>query len=71
MADNKTVAPQAHKSNYIKDVIGELRKTTWPSREEGFRLTGIVLVVIFVFTSFIFCMDLILTGIWKVLLPGR
>jgi preprotein translocase subunit SecE len=28
---------------FFGDVIAELRKVTWPSREEAFRLTGIVI----------------------------
>jgi preprotein translocase subunit SecE len=30
---------------FIRDVIGELRKVSWPTRDEAFRLTGIVLVI--------------------------
>jgi preprotein translocase subunit SecE len=30
---------------YFKDTRAEVAKVTWPTREEGLRLTGIVLVV--------------------------
>lgn len=32
---------------YLKGVRAEMRKVTWPSREETLRLTGIVLAVTF------------------------
>ncbi len=31
---------------YYRETVGELRKVVWPTREEAFRLTWIVLVVI-------------------------
>jgi preprotein translocase subunit SecE len=30
---------------YLRDTRAEVAKVTWPTREEGLRLTGIVLVV--------------------------
>lgn len=30
---------------FIGDIIGELRKVTWPTRQEAFRLTVMVLIV--------------------------
>ncbi|OGO61993.1 MAG: preprotein translocase subunit SecE [Chloroflexi bacterium RBG_19FT_COMBO_49_13] len=31
---------------YFQETIGELRKVSWPSRQEAIRLTQIVLIVI-------------------------
>jgi preprotein translocase subunit SecE len=31
---------------FFQETIGELRKVSWPSRQEAFRLTQIVLIVI-------------------------
>jgi preprotein translocase subunit SecE len=31
---------------YYRETVGELRKVVWPTREEAFRLTWIVLLVI-------------------------
>lgn len=31
---------------YYRETVGELKKVVWPTREEAFRLTGIVLFVI-------------------------
>lgn len=30
---------------FIRDIIGELRKVTWPTRQEAIRLTIMVLIV--------------------------
>ena len=32
---------------WYRETIGELRKVTWPTRREAFRLTWIVVVVMF------------------------
>ncbi len=56
-------------SNFLAGVVGELKRTVWPTPQEGVRLTGVVLLVIAVFTLFLFIADLILTQIWNVLTP--
>ena len=56
---------------FFNDVAKEMRQTTWPSTEETWRFTGIVLVVIFVFVAYLFVWD---TGIGKTmdsLIGGR
>jgi preprotein translocase SecE subunit len=30
---------------FVGDIVGELRKVTWPTRQEAFRLTVMVLIV--------------------------
>ena len=42
---------------YIRETRGELRKVTWPTREEAWRLTAIVLGVTAVFAVFLWAMD--------------
>jgi len=32
-------------AQFIRDIIGELQKVTWPSREEVLRLTGVVILI--------------------------
>jgi preprotein translocase subunit SecE len=44
-------------SRYIRETRGELRKVTWPTREEAWRLTAIVLGVTAVFAVFLWAMD--------------
>ncbi len=35
----------AGEGNLFKQVWGELRRSTWPTREEAMRLTGMVVVI--------------------------
>ena len=42
---------------YFKDTRAEIAKVTWPTREEGMRLTWVVLVVTIVATIVIFSID--------------
>ncbi|HEY1409188.1 MAG TPA: preprotein translocase subunit SecE [Promineifilum sp.] len=42
---------------YIRETRGELRKVTWPTRDEAWRLTLIVLGVTAAFAVFLWAMD--------------
>jgi preprotein translocase subunit SecE len=42
---------------YWRETRGELRKVTWPTREESLRLTGIVLGVTIAFAAFLWVFD--------------
>ncbi|MEZ4836139.1 MAG: preprotein translocase subunit SecE [Caldilineaceae bacterium] len=42
---------------YIKDTRAELAKVTWPTREEGIRLTLVVLAVTAVSSIVLFAVD--------------
>jgi len=42
---------------YFKDTRAEIAKVTWPTREEGLRLTWVVLVVTIVASIAIFGID--------------
>lgn len=42
---------------YVRDTRAELSKVTWPTREEGIRLTVVVLIVTFVAALFLFAFD--------------
>lgn len=44
-------------SRYIRETRGELRKVTWPTREEAWRLTAIVLGVTAAFALFLWAFD--------------
>lgn len=43
---------------YYRETVGELRKVVWPTREEAFRLTGVVLTVIIVMAIILGVFDL-------------
>ncbi len=44
-------------SRYFRETRGELRKVTWPSRQESWRLTGIVLSVSLAMSAFLWMFD--------------
>lgn len=43
--------------DFVREVRGELKKVSWPTRDEVVRYSMIVLVALIVFTSFVFAMD--------------
>lgn len=44
-------------TRYLRDTRAEVAKVTWPTREEGLRLTGIVLIVTVVSGLFLWLSD--------------
>ncbi|MFN2137784.1 MAG: preprotein translocase subunit SecE [Candidatus Promineifilaceae bacterium] len=60
MSRSKTTA-QANQSNpvarYLRETRGELRKVTWPTRDEAWRLTAIVLAVTLATAVFLWFFD--------------
>ena len=44
---------------YLREVSAELRKTSWPTRQETIRLAVIVAIAIVVLTLFIFGLDVL------------
>ena len=46
-------------SRYFRETIGELRKVTWPTRQEATSLTIVVLIVIAVMSMFLGILDFI------------
>jgi preprotein translocase subunit SecE len=53
---------------YIRQVIKELRKVSWPSKEQTINKTILVLVVSSLVAAYISGADLLLAGIMKLLL---
>ncbi len=52
----------------IQETIGELRKVHWSSREEAFRLTQVVLIVLAVMGLLLGTLDLLYSQLFKLLL---
>ena len=46
-------------TRYFRETIGELRKVTWPTRQEATSLTIVVLIVIAVMSMFLGFLDFI------------
>ncbi len=51
--------------NYIKDVIAEMKKVTWPSKDELYGATIAVLAFSFISGVFVFGVDNALTWMMK------
>ena len=54
--------------NFVRGIIGELRKVGWPSRQEATRLTAIVLVVTVVIALILWGVDTLFAKIVEVTL---
>ena len=52
----------------IRETIGELRKVSWPTRQEAFNLTKIVIVVMVVMSCILGILDMIYTWFFRLLL---
>ena len=57
------MAEKAKKQNaiqrYLNETVGELRKVSWPTRQEAVQLTIIVLIVMVFMGAFLGLMDLL------------
>ena len=53
---------------YFRDTRAEIAKVTWPTREEGLRLSGIVLLITAVSTIVLFAIDSLFATIVSYLL---
>ena len=53
MADKKASKKQNAIQRFTRETVGELRKVSWPTRQEAWQLTQIVLVVLFFMAVFL------------------
>ncbi len=53
---------------YYRETVGELRKVSWPSREEATHLTTVVVIVIAVLSSFLAIFDVIFSRFFAFIL---
>ena len=61
-ADKKSARKQPNFiTRYFRETIGELRKVTWPTRQEATSLTIVVLIVVAVMSTFLGVLDMIYT----------
>ena len=72
MADSNTQKPVVKKPNKIqkwwRETIGELRKVTWPTKEEALKMTKIVIVVVLATALFLGVVDFIFSRLVGLLL---
>ena len=71
MAKKKS-APSRKQPNavvrYYRETVGELRKVSWPSRQEAINLTSITLVVIVAMSAFLGTLDYIFNQLFAFIL---
>lgn len=53
---------------FYRETVGELRKVSWPTREEAINLTTITLIVIVVMSAFLGSLDYIFNQIFAFIL---
>ena len=51
--------------DYIRESRAELRKVTWPTRQQLWYFTLIVLIVTFISAAYLGLVDLLLTGVFS------
>jgi len=58
--DNKKVAKKPNRIvRFVRETVGELRKVSWPSRQEAINLTIIVIIVMVATSIFLYSVDLV------------
>jgi preprotein translocase subunit SecE len=68
-ADKKSSRKQSNfVSRYFRETIGELRKVTWPTRQEATSLTIVVLIVITLMSAFLGVLDFIYSRFFVLIL---
>ncbi len=55
---------------FYLETVNELKKVSWPSRQEAIRLTEIVIVVIFIMAAILGGLDWVYSKIFGVILGG-
>lgn len=53
---------------YMRETSGELRKVSWPTRQEATNLTVIVIIVIFAMSAFLGILDLVYSRFFALIL---
>lgn len=53
----------ANKENFFKGVKSEMEKTSWPTKEELFKYTVVVVATVIFFLAFFYALDLGITAI--------
>jgi preprotein translocase subunit SecE len=62
---NTPKIPNIAPARFVQEVIAELKKVTWPSREETMKLTAVVIALSVIVGVFIGGLDAILVQVQK------
>ncbi|MDH5506262.1 MAG: preprotein translocase subunit SecE [Anaerolineae bacterium] len=53
---------------FIRETVGELRKVSWPTRQEALKLTQIVIIVMVVMGAILGTLDIVFTKFFALFL---
>lgn len=69
MAKNKPTRKQPNAvQRYYRETVGELRKVSWPTRQEASNLTVITLVVVVTMSAFLGTLDYLFNQLFALIL---
>ena len=67
--DNKPVVKKPNRiQKWWRETVGELRKVTWPTKEEALKMTKIVIVVVILTAIFLGVVDFVFSRLVGLLL---
>lgn len=66
--ESAAIARENPLSEYLRETRGELRKVTWPTRDEAWRLTAIVLGVTAAFAVFLWVTDSLFSNMIRLII---
>jgi len=67
--EKKAIRKQPNRlQRYLRETLGELRKVSWPTRQEAINLTIVVLIVIIAMSTFLGLLDLIYSRVFVLIL---
>jgi len=64
----KAVKKQSGITRFYRETVGELRKVTWPTRQEAIGLTGIVIAVTFGMSAFLGTVDYLFSRMFAMII---
>jgi preprotein translocase subunit SecE len=69
VAKNKQTRKQPNAiQRYYRETVGELRKVSWPTRQEAVNLTGITLLVVVSMSAFLGTLDYLFNQLFALIL---
>ena len=51
--------------NFVNDVVKEMKKVTWPTKDELKESTNVVIVVCLILAAFTYVIDMVITTLMK------
>jgi len=64
-SEDQTVEWYRKTITFLQEVVAELKRTTWPKRQEVQGTTTVVIIAVFIFAIFLFAVDYALGILYK------